>query len=139
MARWAALAFLPLPLVPLVGGASTLLASPRIQPECFEYCDLDRDVAKGLVFIGAIGVLLAIGIWRRHVAAMALALFASALAAMIVVVSIVLGWGTIGSDPIRFWPLFAFLLLFAAPALLVRALADEADAAAGAVTVQPEA
>jgi hypothetical protein len=139
-ARWAALAFLPLPLIPLVGGGLTVLSvlnGPA--PGCFEYCEFDQKVAQVLLALGLIGVLIAIGVWRRRVAAMALALFVSAVAAMIVVVSVVLGWGTIGSDPVRFWPLFAFLLLFAAPAvLLVRALADAADAAAAAVTVGPD-
>jgi hypothetical protein len=42
---------------------------------CFEYCAADGDGGRIALVLGAIGILLAVLIWRRHVAAMALALF----------------------------------------------------------------
>jgi len=70
---------LPLPLVPFLYAVATLLDDAQPDPNCFEYCDLGRDTVQFPILVGLIGVWMAALIWRRHVAAMALALFVTAL------------------------------------------------------------
>jgi len=81
VARAAGVAFLPLPLVLLVLGLGAVFDDPT-QPGsgCFEYCSFDRDIGRLALGLGIIGIWIAVLIWRRHVAAMALALFVTALA-----------------------------------------------------------
>ena len=141
--RLAALAFLPIPLVPLVWGALTLLTPRSVAPDCFEYCDLDRAFAPIWVAVGMIGVLIAVGIWTHRVSAMALGLLVSALATLIVAViaggALLTAW-SIGPDPLRLWPFVVALIFFGTTAaLLVAALYGEADAAAIAVGEGPSA
>ena len=80
-ARAAGLAFLPLPLVLFVVGLGAVFDDPtRPGSGCFEYCSFDRDMGRLALGLGILGIWMAVLIWRRHVAAMALALFVTALA-----------------------------------------------------------
>jgi hypothetical protein len=98
-ARAAGLAFLPLPLVPFLAGLGTLLRDPtRPGSGCFEYCAADRDGGRIALVLGVIGIWIAVLIWRRHVAAMALALFVSALLTGIWFIGFVMPILTGGSD-----------------------------------------
>jgi hypothetical protein len=89
-ARAAGLAFLPLPLVPFVVGLASVIDDPnRPGSGCFEYCEFDRNLGRLALGLGVVGIWLAVLIWRRHVAAMGLALFVTALLTAIWSIAIV--------------------------------------------------
>jgi hypothetical protein len=144
-ARAAGLAFVPLPLIPLVYALATLLDNTPPDPSCFEYCDLGRDFAWFPLVLGLIGVWMAILIWRRHVAAMALALFVTALLSAlwaIGFVALVLSAGSITT--VHPGVLAVGIALLAADGVLVAALREEmiragTNAAANAATAVADA
>jgi hypothetical protein len=132
-ARWAALAFLPFVLVPTVVGVDTVLNDPnRPGSGCFEYCGLDRDLGYAALALAVIGLLVVTAIWRRSVAAMALALFICSLASLLVGIALFgLFWsGSIPAGPLSLGPLLGVTALVATPTLLLlAALRDEVTAA----------
>jgi hypothetical protein len=131
--RWAALAFLPFVLVPTAVGVDTVLNDPnRPGAGCFEYCSFNRDLGYGALALGVLGLLVVAAIWRRSVAAMALALFVCSLASLLVGIAF-FGWfwsGSILAGPLSIGPLVGVTVLVATPTLLLlAALRDEVAAA----------
>jgi hypothetical protein len=132
-ARWAALAFLPFALVPTAVGVDTVLNDPnRPGSGCLEYCSFDRDLGYAALALGVIGLLVVTAIWRRSVAAMALALFICSLAGLLVGIALFgLFWsGSIPAGPLSIGPLLGITVLVATPTLLLlAALRDEVNVA----------
>ena len=130
-ARLAGLAVGAPSAIPFVIGIASFGPTPPRDPACFEYCDGGVALGRFLFVIGLIGVLLAIAIWRRHVAAMAIALCVTATAMWTLLLADV--WISIANRP----AVPAALLAATAPVvvvtvLLALALASEALAAARA-------
>ena len=114
-ARAAGLAFLPLALVPFVAGLGTVLRDPnRPGSGCFEYCAADSDGGQIALVLGTIGILLAALIWRRHVAAMALALFLTSVITAIWAAALLLAILAGGFH----WILLVYLAMGIVPLLL---------------------
>jgi hypothetical protein len=142
--RAAALALLPLSLVPFLAGLGTVLRDPnRPGSGCFEYCKADSDGGRIALFLGTLGILLVVLIWRRHVAAMAVALFITSVITAILALSILVGILAGGFH----WILLVYLAIGVVPlvldGLLVTAMRTEmrraGDAAARDVPVQDAA
>jgi hypothetical protein len=125
-ARAAGIAFLPLPLLPFLYGLAFVIDQSPPDPGCFEYCSLDRDLSRIPLVLGALGIWIAVLIWRRHVAAMALGLFVGALLTLLWAI----GFGALvfaggSSAPVGPWLLVVGLALLAIDGLLVAALREE--------------
>lgn len=88
-ARVAGLLFLPFPLALFITSLGAQFVDRSAGSGCIDYCDLDRDFGRIGLVIGTIGIGMAVLIWRRHVAAMAVALFLTALLTMLWVIAIV--------------------------------------------------
>jgi hypothetical protein len=137
-ARAAGLAFLALALVPFVAGLGTVLRDPnRPGSGCFEYCAADSDGGRIALALGAIGIALAVLIWRRHVAAMALALFLASVITAIWATALLLGILAGGFH----WILLVYVTIGVVPllldALLVAAMRTEMNRAAEAAGFMP--
>ena len=131
VARAAGLAFLPLPMVPFLVGLGTVIDDPnRPGSGCFEYCGLDRDFGRLALGLGVVGIWLALLIWRRHVAAMALALFVTALLtafwSIALVASLLADQARLSVDPLL---LAIGVVVITQDALLVAALRVEMNRA----------
>lgn len=126
-AKLAGLAFAPFALIPIVLGSATLIDDPnRPGSGCIDYCSFDRDIAGLGIAIGVAGALVCIGIARRHVAAMALALFVSAFATMLVVTALMLAVLTDRAHGVPMgWLLGIGALLLGIDGVLVAAMRDE--------------
>jgi len=137
LARAAGLAFLPLPLVPFLAGLGTLLRDPtRPGSGCFEYCAADRDGGRIALVLGVIGIWIAVLIWRRHVAAMALALFVSALLTAIWLIGFVVPILTGGYGPMLLVILAIGVVPLVLDGLLVAAMREEMNRAGEAAARQ---
>jgi hypothetical protein len=130
-ARAAGLAFLPLPLVPFVVGLASVINDPnRPGSGCFEYCEFGRNLGRLTFGLGVVGIWLALLIWRRHLAAIALALFVTALLTAIWSISLVVPLPA-GQSALLLNPLLLALgvVVIAQDALLVAALRVEMNRA----------
>ena len=118
-------------MLPFLVGLGSVIDDPA-QPGsgCFEYCGFDRDIGRAALVLGIVGIWVAVLIWRRHVAAMALALFVTALLtafwSIAVVVPILTGQFGLLREPLV---LLLGAVLIAEDALLVAALRVEMNRA----------
>ena len=125
-ARAAGIAFAPLPLIPFSYAVAALLDTRPPDPGCVESCDHGRDFAWYPLVLGVIGVWMAILIWRRHVAAMGLALFVTALLTLLWGIgfgALVFAGGSLTS--VNPWLIVIGFALLAIDGLLAAALREE--------------
>jgi len=129
-ARAAGLLFLPFPLALFVTSLGAQFVDRSVASGCIDYCDLDRDFGRIGLVLGGIGIGIAVLIWRRHVAAMALALFLTALMTGFWLIAIV-PTVVVGQFGLLLHPavLAAGALVIAADACLVAAMRVEMNAA----------